>query len=254
VVSVELGELVSLAGSGGSAARARPRACDTYEAPPEAGAPESANQAMPAAENLEEGERYYIACFYTDGPTPELAYADYFVYEPGIEAQLAEAIARSLANELPLPHPMPATAPAIDAPHLVGLPTWLWTETPWEPVTLSVELTGFTITVAATPTTVDWHLGENDDATITCTGPGTPWTPGTSNDSDCTYTYQWVPQPPATTYPASATLTWDVTYTATGQPGGSLGTNSTTTTFDLAVTERQAVVCYDTALDGCNPT
>jgi hypothetical protein len=257
VISVEIGELVSLAGNGGSAARARPRDCDTYIAPAEGTAPgpASENQAMAPAETVEEGQRYYIACFYTDTQPPELAYADYFIYQPGIEARLAEAIARSLADELPLPHPMPATSPGIDAPQLVGIPTWLWTETPWQPVSLSAQLAGLDITVTATPTSIHWDLGEDDTATITCPGPGTPWNPHASDDqtSDCTHTYTYVPDPPATAYPASATLTWDVTYTATGQPGGDLGTNATTTTFELTVTQRQAVVCYDTPAEDCNP-
>ena len=62
------------------------------------------------------------------------------------------------------------------------------------------------------------------------------------------------PRPRETTYPASATLVWDVTYAVNGQPAGSLGTSSTATTFDLSVTERQAVVCYDTPAEDCNPT
>jgi hypothetical protein len=110
---------------------------------------------MPSAETLEEGERYHIACFYTDTQPPELAYADYVIYEPGVEARLTEAIARSLADELPLPRPVPATAPGIDAPQLVGIPTWLWTETPWQPVSLSAQLAGVEIVVTATPTSID---------------------------------------------------------------------------------------------------
>src|SRR5690606_14136064 len=57
VISVEIGELVSLAGNGGSPARARPRDCDTYIAPAEGTAPgpASENQAMAPAETLEEG-------------------------------------------------------------------------------------------------------------------------------------------------------------------------------------------------------
>lgn len=46
-----------------------------------------------------------------------------------------------------------------------------------------------------------------------------------------------MPEPPDTTYPASATLLWDVSWSATDQPGGSLGTNATTTAFDLTVTD-----------------
>lgn len=202
---------------------------------------------VPAA-GMVEGERYYVVCHDVGGPVPELVYEDYFVYRSGVEPGVVEAIARELAAALPLAHPRPRTSPPVDGDQLVGLPTWLWVDAAgWETLELSETLGGVTVTAVAAPVRVEWDLGETgaDDATLTCEGPGTPYTPG-ATDSGCTYTYRWVPPGPATTYPAAVTLVYQVTYTATGLPGGdlagSLGTNSTTTTFDLTVTERQAVV------------
>ena len=52
-------------------------------------------------------------------------------------------------------------------------------------------------------------------------------------------------------YHAAVTVTWAVEWTATGGwGGGSLPDATRTTTFDLTVTELQAVVCHG-SLDDC---
>ena len=117
------------------------------------------------------------------------------------------------------------------------MPEALEADPPWVPLIAFVAGGAVFIGLDSVVGYVQGRLGGSDDQT-----------------SDCTHTYTHVPDPPATTYPASATLTWNITYTATGQPGGDLGTNATTTTFELTVTERQAVVCYDTPAEDCNPT
>ncbi|MFS8585987.1 MAG: hypothetical protein FWJ72_13015, partial [Acidimicrobiia bacterium] len=230
--------------------------CATYEAPEEGAAPASEHQTMPLAGELVVGQRYFIGCHYTDSPG-ELAYRDFFVYQPGEEGPVLEALARELARDLPLPEPTPATSPPLDREQIVGLPTWLWIDpADWRPVSLAVELSGFQVAVTATPVRLDWDLGEHEDARVTCHGPGTPWTPeaeAAGRTSDCAWVFQRVPDPPATAYPASVTLVWDVSYTATGQAGGSLGRNATTTGFELQVAERQAVVCYDPPAGSCDP-
>lgn len=260
-LNVHIGDLVAAArGGGGGAAAGRPKDCATYDAP-EGTTPASERQAMPEAQGLEEGKRYYTECFYTDVDPHELAWADFFIYEPGMEGPLLDIVAREIADSMPLTYPVPATAPGIDAEQLVGIDTWLWIDpADWRPVEVDATLAGFTIVVTATPTAVEWDLGERNnerdgDGSVTCDGPGTAWNPAGSDDqrTDCSYNYQWVPEPPETTYPASATIAWEIAYTATGQPGGSLGINATTTDFELTVTERQAVVCYDTPLEDCNP-
>lgn len=261
-LNVHIGDLVAaVRGGGGGAGAGRPKDCATYEAP-EGTAPATEQQTMPEADGLEEGKRYFTECFYTDVDPHELAWADFFIYEPGMEGALLETVAREIADSMPLTYPAPATAPSIDGEQLVGIDTWLWIDPAgWRPVVVDAELAGYEVVVTATPTAVEWDLGErnNDtdgDGIVTCEGPGTPWNPdlGDSQRTDCSYNYQWVPEPPDTTYPASATIAWDISYTATGQAGGSLGDNETTTSFDLTVTERQAVVCYDTPLEDCNPT
>lgn len=255
-IAVAVGEVTYSASESPTASTSRPKTCATYEAPEEGAAPASEHQTMPLAGELVVGQRYFIGCHYTDSPG-ELAYRDFFVYQPGEEGPVLEALARELARDLPLPQPTPATSPPLDREQIVGLPTWLWIDpADWRPVSLAVELSGFQVAVTATPVRLDWDLGEHEDARVTCHGPGTPWTPeaeAAGRTSDCAWVFQRVPDPPATAYPASVTLVWDVSYTATGQAGGSLGRNATTTGFELQVAERQAVVCYDTPAGSCDP-
>src|SRR5690606_28764229 len=255
-LTAEMREVVPAATGTGRATQGRPKTCATYEAPREGAAPASEHQTMPRAGELVAGQRYFVGCHYTDTPG-ELAYRDFFIYEPGEEGPVLEALARELARDLPLPQPTPATSPPLDREQIVGLPTWLWIDpADWRPVSLAVELSGFQVAVTATPVRLDWDLGEHEDARVTCHGPGTPWTPeaeAAGRTSDCAWVFQRVPDPPATAYPASVTLVWDVSYTATGQAGGSLGRNATTTGFELQVAERQAVVCYDTPAGSCDP-
>jgi hypothetical protein len=94
---------------------------------------------------------------------------------------------------------------------------------------------------------VTWSMG--DGATVTCDGPGTPWNPdgGDGQTTDCSHVYQHVSADQASgRYPVSATVTWAVTWSSTTGDGGTLADASRTTTFDLDVTERQAVVTYGT--------
>jgi hypothetical protein len=257
-ISVGIGDLVAAVGSpgGGGGGQVRPRHCDTYVPRPEGESGGTENQAMPVASSLEVGQRYYVACHFTDTQPPELDYADYFIYEEGLEAQLLDAVARQLADGMALAHPVPATSPGIGVDQIVGLPTWLWIDdAAWRPQVVQARLAGFEIAVTAAPARVEWALGEDEAARVTCGGPGTPWDPagGDGQRTDCSYVYQFVPEAPAVTYPASATLVWDVSYTLNGQAGGDLGENATATTFDLRVTERQAVVCYDTRAEDCRP-
>ena len=206
---------------------------------------------MPLAGELAVGA--IIGCHYTDSPG-ELAYRDFFVYQPGEEVSSRRW--PELARDLPLPQPTPPPPRRSTASRSPGCRLALDRPADWQPVSSGGRAGGFEVAVTATPARLDWDLGEHEDARVTCHGPGTPWTPeaeAAGRTSDCAWVFQRVPDPPATAYPASVTLVWDVSYTATGQAGGSLGRNATTTGFELQVAERQAVVCYDTPAGSCDP-
>lgn len=89
-------------------------------------------------------------------------------------------LARQASSLLPLPDPVPRTAPdRSDQPGLavtvVNVHTWLWLDrASWGTRTKTTAVPGLRVTVTATPVRADWDLGEG--RTISC-GPGTPWRP-----------------------------------------------------------------------------
>src|SRR5690606_37939542 len=83
-IAVAVGEVTYSASESPTASTSRPKTCATYEAPEEGAAPASEHQTMPLAGELVVGQRYFIGCHYTDSPG-ELAYRDFFVYQPGEE-------------------------------------------------------------------------------------------------------------------------------------------------------------------------
>lgn len=112
----------------------------------------------------------------------------------------------------------------------VGVPVWLWTD-PWEPLTEEVTLRGYSITATATPTRVDWSMG--DGSGITCTTAGTPFSTsyGFVESPDCGYIYQQQSDnQPGRTFTVTGTMTWDVQWV-----GAATGSTATTTDDSIAV-------------------
>ena len=108
-----------------------------------------------------------------------------------------------------------------DSIGVVGLPTWLWVETPSEqtfgPMTRSASLGGVTVTATAKVTKVLWEMGDGN--AVTCRSAGTPFTDGHGGQEspDCGYTYsrQGI-------YTVRATSFWSVDWTSTSGPSGSI--------------------------------
>jgi hypothetical protein len=190
------------------------------------------------------GQRYFVQCHHADDGT--LAYLDSFVYQPGVSGPRVDAIARQVYEEVPLVFPEPHTSPAISAPQLVGFPIWLWVDDGvWRQFDASASVAGVTVTVVAQPREVHWDMG--DGTRLTC-GRGMVWQPGAPEDgTDCSHVYQYVSDhEPGGRYAASVTVVWGVTWSASTGESGTLPDASRTTTFELDVTERQAVVTYGT--------
>ena len=142
------------------------------------------------------------------------------------------ALARQAYAQLRLPSPMIGANPR--GPQLVRLPTWLWIEHGWEPVSATASVPGVTVTATAAPDSVTWSMG--DGGTRRCDGPGTPYTgergPRAASP-DCGYVYRsasgW------DGYPVTATLRWRVSWSGAGRSGTFDGlTTSTSTTFVVA--------------------
>jgi hypothetical protein len=240
-------ELRETGGSTPAPANTRPRRCEVRQAPTGALSVERAvRDQLRTVDAMVAGTTYYLECAYVDDGV--IFYADLFEYQPGVPGSGPDlaAIARQVYDEVPLVFPDPHTAPPVDADQLVGLPTWLWIgPAAFQTFRADASLAGITVTVTAEPVDVTWGMG--DGGTETCDGPGTPWDPAGGDDqsTDCSHLYRYVSsEQPGGRYSASVTVRWAVSWTSSTGAGGSLPDATRTTTFDLRVTERQAVVRY----------
>jgi hypothetical protein len=175
----------------------------------------------------------------------QVVHAAFGLYDAGdpLAGLLAAERAAELALErLDLPDPLVRRNPPGD--QLVGLPSWLWVDTPWAPSDVSASVSGVTSTVTATPTHVVWDTG--DGSSITCHGPGVPFDGSRSIDaqsSDCTHLYVWPSTArPGGTYQVTATTTYAVGWVATNGQSGDLGTVTRSSTVPVRVVEVQAVI------------
>ena len=104
---------------------------------------------------------------------------------------------------------------------VVNFASWLAVpQSEWHVVVASATAGGVTATVTATPTQVDWNMGDGDS--LTCDGPGVIYDsskPASSQSTYCSYTW---PRPsydqPGGTFTVSATIIYQVTTTVTGAP------------------------------------
>jgi hypothetical protein len=237
--------------SGGSTplAPSRRRVCDVQEAP---GGPDGGSEndtLAPFSGAYVDQAWYYQTCRYVD--TGELAASDYWQYaaaDPADPGPDLAALARQAYDEVPFGYPVPRTSPGIDVEQITGLPTWLWLDpTSFTGLSARAEIPGFWVQVSAHPRQVIWDMGDGE--TVTCAGPGTPYDPSVPDDTqstDCSHVYQHTSfDEPDGRYSASVTVTWSVDWTSSTGAGGVLADASRTTTFELTVTERQAVVTYD---------
>ena len=156
-----------------------------------------------------------------------------------------EALAEQAADRTPIPSPEIRLNPPAGQDQVVNVPTWMWIDpSAWSPVSASASAGVVTVTATAAPTSVSWDIGNGN--VVVCAGPGTPYDATADADeqhSDCTYTYRESSAGrDGGAFTMRATVTWGVTWTVVGAPGGgSLGTAERTTTQEVRVAEIQAV-------------
>ncbi len=148
--------------------------------------------------------------------------------------------------------PVPAPKVAFNPPGLaiVGEPTWLWVDpSSWRRRTTTVGVTGFSVTVSATPESVTWRFGAGLPP-LTCAGPGTPYDrnrPAGAQRTGCAHTFRrGSAREPAGAFAASATVTWRIDWQASDGTRGSLPPLRRTTWFGLRVAEVETVVSRPT--------
>jgi hypothetical protein len=199
---------------------------------------------VPSGASLVNDHIYYRWCENGDG---EVVFRGWTRWTPAAIQVLAADLAYEASRELPLPHPRPATSPAIGADQLVGLSTWLWLEPgSWATLDATASVPGLSATATAIPTRVRWDMG--DGTVVTCDGPGVAYDPARDDEAqstDCKHTYQHVSAgEPSGAYAATVAVEWAITWSATNGQGGTLPGTSRGTSFPVPVAERQAVVCY----------
>ena len=154
------------------------------------------------------------------------------------------ALAEEATDRADIPLPELRLSPPVDVPQVVNLPTWLAIDpAQWRPVTSSATAGGVTATATAVPQSVTWSMGNGDR--VTCAGPGTLYDPagGETAAPGCTYTFRRSSaRAPGGRFLLEATVTWRVSWAASGAPGGgSLGTVTRTTSVPIQVAEIQAL-------------
>ena len=186
------------------------------------------------------GGWYGAPVFVPDGTTPAAA----LQVSPGTLAQRA-------MNQLPLPTPTARLNPSPRA--LVNLPEWFWVpQSSWATLRQRTQAGPVWAVVVARPTSTTWDPGDGSPA-FTCAGPGTPYVasePADEQHTDCSYTYrrssadqpQSGPDPNDRFFTVTVTTAWSVTWSGAGGTGGTLPVMTRSTSFPLAVAERDAVV------------
>jgi hypothetical protein len=179
------------------------------------------------------GAWYVGVCGYP--PVPGFTRFRVFGTPPGPQLLADEAV-----RALRLPSPVIRVNPALPAPQIVFLPTWVWLGADsWGLRSASASVPGMSVTATATPVTL--VLSTGDGGSMTCSGPGTPWTSGTDPakvSPTCGHTYTTLPA--GGTYTLRATVTWEISW-AGGGATGTVPALTTTAAVDLRVKEAGAL-------------
>lgn len=156
-----------------------------------------------------------------------------------------KALAEDASDRAPIPLPGMHLSPPEGSEQVVGIETWLWIDpTQWHPVSSSASAGAVTATATAVPESVTWSMGNGDK--VTCPGPGVPYEAAAAaagQKPTCSYTFRRSSaRAPEGEFQLEATVTWRVTWSAVGAPGGgALGTVARTAAIPIRVAEIQAV-------------
>lgn len=152
-----------------------------------------------------------------------------------------EALAFAARAAFSLSEPSISMSPSADAPVLVRVPVWMWIDTEaWQEETATATVPGGSVTVAATPATTSWAMG--DGTTVDCEGSGTAYDPAAhepdEESPDCGHTYTSA----NSSYDLTASLSWEVEWSSSDGEGGALPALVTETSTSVRVIESSGVV------------
>jgi hypothetical protein len=182
------------------------------------------------------GAWYRRRCTTADGT---IVSAD-IVWRPAVIS--ASALASDAWDVSRIPLPDIHLNPGEKRDQVVNVATWLWVDG-WTPVSASASAGGVTVTVTASPSHVEWDMG--DGAVVTCFGPGAAYDehrPADEQSTDCSHTYtKSSASQPDESYRLEATSFWHVTWTSSNGQAGDLGVVGRTSSIRVRVAEIQAV-------------
>ncbi len=176
---------------------------------------------------------------------------------PPSPAQLAQIA----YGEIRLPAPGLQLSPSTQAnpavPQIVGAPTWAWVpSSSWAALSATASAGPVVVTATASPAMIRLSYTDGGQTSTTvCRGPGTPYSddlagrespaaPLSAASPDCGWTYRHPSaRAPGGRVPVTGVVTYNVTWTVTGAPGGGdLGPlNSPPTTYSVPVSEIQVL-------------
>lgn len=131
------------------------------------------------------------------------------------------AVARQLVVTIPFELADAKIAPPPTYHTYISYKNWLWIESgQWHTVTASRSVRGATVTLTATPSYVEWDMGNGD--TQSCVGPGREWVKGMPENAptNCSYSYDEMEDPKGDTWTVSAQISYTLAWTCTGNCGG----------------------------------
>jgi hypothetical protein len=160
----------------------------------------------------------------------------------------AATVAEDLVRRAPFETAHASIAPPPSFHSYVNYKNWMWIpEKQWHDVSVSVDAGGARVTLSATPTRVEWDMGNGD--VEFCAGAGRVWTVSTPEDAPttCDYTYTDMEDPTGDTWEVSARIVYSVAWSCTGRcssPDGSLGEHAAVAgeSTTIRVLQRQTVV------------
>lgn len=152
------------------------------------------------------------------------------------------ALAQRARQSVAIPPPPVMTSPPTDRSLYTGVPTWLWIDANWwRDYPATAEAGGASSTVVARPVRAVWRMGDGGKAI--CNGPGTEWRPGMADgQSTCSYVYKDASAGQrAGTFTMSVDVEFEVSWTSSIGPGGTLPSITRSASREVEVGEIQAV-------------
>jgi hypothetical protein len=132
------------------------------------------------------------------------------------------AVARELVLRIPFELADAKIAPPPTYHTYISYKNWLWIESSqWHTVSASRSVRGATVTLTASPSYVEWDMGNED--TVSCVGAGRAWVKGMPENAptNCSYAYEEMEDPEGDTWTVSARISYTLAWTCTGNWGGS---------------------------------